>query len=201
MPEKRGHPPLIVASRAEAEAMLADEAGAAVAGIISIGGSHEPPCRGLPGHATVLRLIFDDVPVPEPAPPTRAGGLLNPMSWLDRLSPPLARETIAPGPAHVGQVVAFAQAMQDARDPILCHCHAGISRSSAAALMCLAVWLGAGQEREAVSRLFDVRPMARPHGDLVRMADTHLDREGRLFAEVSRWLARAVGLPELEDMV
>jgi predicted protein tyrosine phosphatase len=55
-----------------------------------------------------------------------------------------------------------------------------VSRSSAAALIMYACWLGPGYEREAMERVLAQRPIAIPNRRMVELADRLLDRRGRL---------------------
>jgi predicted protein tyrosine phosphatase len=55
-----------------------------------------------------------------------------------------------------------------------------MSRAPAAALICLAVWRGAGSEAECVAEVMRIRRGAVPHVGLVRMADELLGRGERL---------------------
>ena len=57
---------------------------------------------------------------------------------------------------------------------------AGISRSTAASILCLAAWTQPGQERECVQYIRQRRPSANPHRDLIRFGDILLNRGGRL---------------------
>ena len=68
-----------------------------------------------------------------------------------------------------------------APERILIHCEAGISRSTATALIMYACWLGPGREREAMERVRKQRPTAVPNRRMVRLADALLGREGRLI--------------------
>jgi predicted protein tyrosine phosphatase len=64
---------------------------------------------------------------------------------------------------------------------VLFTCAAGISRSPAAALICLAAWSAPGEEENCVRELRRVRPAAMPHRDLVRFGDEILGRGARLL--------------------
>ena len=55
---------------------------------------------------------------------------------------------------------------------VLIHCEAGVSRSTAAALVMYACWLGQGREYEAMERVIDQRPYAIPNRRMVRLADS-----------------------------
>lgn len=89
----------------------------------------------------------------------------------------------------VGQIIRLAQELRATTGRVLIHCEAGISRSTAAALIMYACWLGPGREREAMMRVLAQRPMAMPNSRMVEIADWLLDREGRLseVLYLARW--------------
>jgi predicted protein tyrosine phosphatase len=62
-----------------------------------------------------------------------------------------------------------------------------VSRSTAAALIMYACWLGPGREHGAMMRVMAQRPIAIPNCRMVEIADRLLDRDGRLLAELSSW--------------
>jgi predicted protein tyrosine phosphatase len=82
----------------------------------------------------------------------------------------------------VQQIITLAHDLRSTTGRILIHCEAGISRSSAAALIMYACWLGPGREREAMRRVLAQRPIAMPNRRMVEIADRLLDRKGRLSA-------------------
>ena len=82
----------------------------------------------------------------------------------------------------IQQIILLAQELQSVSGRVLIHCEAGVSRSSAAALIMYACWLGPGQEDEAMMRVLVQRPIAIPNGRMVKLADRLLDRKGRLVA-------------------
>lgn len=63
---------------------------------------------------------------------------------------------------------------------VLIHCEAGVSRSTAAALIIYACWLGPGLEHEAMERVIAQRPYAIPNRRMVKLADDLLQLGGRL---------------------
>ena len=77
--------------------------------------------------------------------------------------------------------IAARHATGNASSSILCDCEAGVSRSSAAALIMYACWLGPGREREAMERVLAQRPVAVPNRRMVGLADRLLDRGGCLI--------------------
>jgi predicted protein tyrosine phosphatase len=65
--------------------------------------------------------------------------------------------------------------------PVLFHCFAGMSRSTAAALTYLAWCLGPDKEAEAVARLFEIKRLTTPNHLMVAYADILLGHGGRLY--------------------
>jgi len=63
---------------------------------------------------------------------------------------------------------------------VLIHCEAGVSRSTATALIIYACWLGPGREHEAMERVIAQRPCAIPNRRMVKLADDLLQLGGRL---------------------
>jgi predicted protein tyrosine phosphatase len=92
-----------------------------------------------------------------------------------------AEGLIAPEPGHIHQLVAFLQAW-DRQSPLLVHCHAGISRSPAAAFIALCSLNPSLDEVELAQRLRASSPAAKPNRLLVRLADEILGRQGRMIA-------------------
>jgi predicted protein tyrosine phosphatase len=82
----------------------------------------------------------------------------------------------------IQQIITLARELRSTTGTILIHCEAGVSRSTAAALIMYACWLGPGGEDEAMMRVLAQRPIAIPNRRMVEIADQLLDREGRLVA-------------------
>ena len=80
----------------------------------------------------------------------------------------------------VRQIIRLADGLRSGTGRVLIHCEAGVSRSSAAALIMYACWLGPGHEREAMERVLAQRPVAIPNRRMVELADRLLGRGGRL---------------------
>ena len=96
------------------------------------------------------------------------------MTMLDYIEPELE---------HIQQAFAFAQEIDR---PLLVHCRAGVSRSTAIALAIAADCLGAGNERQACEWLRQVYPQAQPNRLVVFLADEVLSRRQALFTAVTR---------------
>lgn len=82
----------------------------------------------------------------------------------------------------IRRIIQLAERLRSSTGRILIHCEAGVSRSSAAALIMYACWLGSGHEREAMERVLAQRPVAVPNRRMVELADRLLERGGRLEA-------------------
>jgi predicted protein tyrosine phosphatase len=90
-----------------------------------------------------------------------------------------------PAAEHIEKLVAFGRIWQ-ADAPILVHCWAGISRSTAAAYILLCDRLGPGTENDIAQTLRYRAPHACPNALMIRLADTLLDRGGRMVDAVQR---------------
>jgi predicted protein tyrosine phosphatase len=83
---------------------------------------------------------------------------------------------------------------------LLIHCHAGISRSTAATLMILAQAHPHEDEEELAERLLQTRPQAWPNSRMIGFADELLDRNGRLMtATTGIYAQQLVRRPELGE--
>jgi len=91
---------------------------------------------------------------------------------------------ILPADTHVEQLLAFVHGWN--RDaPMVIHCYAGISRSTAAAFIA-ACALDPRQEEAAIAkRLRAASPTATPNSRLISVADQLLCRDGRMVSAIS----------------
>ena len=87
-----------------------------------------------------------------------------------------------PSVVDVQTLIDLAKNLTGSRAEVLIHCEAGVSRSTAAALIIYTCLLGEGSEREAMDRVLSQRPIARPNRRMVELADKLLGREGRLMS-------------------
>ncbi|MGE0132937.1 MAG: dual specificity protein phosphatase family protein [Blastocatellales bacterium] len=148
-----------VASRAEAGHILCSHKRCAeITCLVSIGEPHDKPPAGYRNVRRKLRLLFADV------------------------------ETEESGPTEddVRKIIQMAETLKAANGKVLIHCEAGISRSAAAALIMYSSWLGPGREREAMARVLNQRPFARPNRRMVALADKLLERNGSLVAALTQ---------------
>ncbi|WNJ89090.1 protein tyrosine phosphatase [Bosea sp. 685] len=92
---------------------------------------------------------------------------------------------IVPAEAHAERFLGFVSEW-DRAAPLVIHCWAGISRSTAAAFIA-ACALGPGRnEEEIATALRAASPSATPNARLVAIADGMLRRDGRMSAAIER---------------
>ena len=84
-------------------------------------------------------------------------------------------------PAHIERVLAFGDRVHARPDAhVLIHCHAGVSRSMAAAAI-LMTQHAPGHEEEAFLKLLELRKHGWPNTRMVEFADVLLKRDGALL--------------------
>lgn len=111
-----------------------------------------------------------------------------------RMTPEHERDGhILPEEMHVREVLDFARRWQaDAtKGPLLIHCYAGVSRSTAAAYMSVLALDPARDEHDLARELRRVSPTASPNPRLIEIADRVLGRNGRMIEAI-----RAIGRGE-----
>lgn len=81
----------------------------------------------------------------------------------------------------IRRIVQLAEQLRSESGTLLIHCEAGVSRSTATALIIYACWLGQGREDEAMERVIAQRPFAIPNRRMVALADRLLALEGNLL--------------------
>jgi predicted protein tyrosine phosphatase len=91
---------------------------------------------------------------------------------------------VTPGEAHVAAILDFARAW-DREQPLLIHCYAGISRSTAAAYIAACALAPERDEAEIALALRDASPSATPNALFVAIADHMLGRGGRMVAAIA----------------
>ncbi|SRR5579871_1719596 len=90
---------------------------------------------------------------------------------------------VAPQTEHVEQLIAFVR--QWPREaPLVMHCYAGVSRSSAAAFVSVCALNPASDERAIAIALRRASPTATPNIRIVAIADHLLARRGRMIKAV-----------------
>jgi predicted protein tyrosine phosphatase len=111
-----------------------------------------------------------------------------------------------PEPADVEAILAFGRMVGEGAAEgnggghLLVHCHAGISRSTAAMAMLLAQADPSRDANTIFDRLLQLRPQAWPNSRMIRFADRLLSRGGRLNAALGRLYRRQLAArPDLEE--
>lgn len=174
--EPPAHPPILVFGYSEA-AMFLRSRSSEIGGIISICGKFEPRLD-VNCDACHLDLEFDDADEVDMTDPDRAL-----QAWArQKYAKEMGRPVTPPRFDDAESIIDFALQMKDSNGFILCQCQAGVSRSSAAALLCLAAWTEAGQEEYCAQKLLEIRSCAVPLRSLVAYGDQILGREGRLIS-------------------
>ncbi|MGQ0741492.1 MAG: tyrosine phosphatase family protein [Alphaproteobacteria bacterium] len=102
-----------------------------------------------------------------------------------------AEGSVCPSCDHIEEILLFNKNWSRAA-PLLVHCWAGISRSTAAALIMLCDIHGPGHELDIAKSLRARAPHAHPNRLMIRHADAIMGREGRLIAAVE-----AMGAPRI----
>ncbi len=130
-----------------------------------------------PSHLITLLDPADDMPTPEEIPGHRH--LKLGLHDIATARP----EYIAPDEQHVRELIAFARGW-DRRQPMLIHCWAGISRSTASAFTVACMMNEPGREHEIARMLRARAAHAQPNPRIVALADALLDRDGRMVEAV-----------------
>lgn len=127
----------------------------------------------------VISLIREQQPIPTPHPVTPGNHLR--LAFHDIEAP---REGyFHPTSDHVGEVIDFALGWNH-RAPLLIHCWAGISRSTAAAYISLCTINPEASEAAIARSLRQASPTASPNRLMVAHADELLGRRGRMVAAI-----------------
>jgi predicted protein tyrosine phosphatase len=90
---------------------------------------------------------------------------------------------IHPGEEHVSRLIEFAHAW-GGRGPMVVHCWAGISRSTAAAYTALCAINPDASEELVAQRLREASPTACPNRLIIQLADAALGRNGRMVRAI-----------------
>ncbi len=132
------------------------------------------------GAADVLTLINVGTPVERPDGIDAARHRI--VEFSDIVAPTDGH--VAPAEAHVGELLAFVGDWR--RDkPLVIHCYAGISRSTAAAFVAACALKPERDEAEVARALRKASPSATPNRLIVEIADRLLGRDGRMVAAIA----------------
>ena len=105
---------------------------------------------------------------------------------MDDITEPLEGYT-HPGEEHVSQLIEFVQGW-DRRAPMVIHCYAGISRSTAGAFVAACALNPNRDEAKIAQAIRDGSVTATPNIRIVSLADRLLGRRGRMIGAI-----RAIG--------
>jgi predicted protein tyrosine phosphatase len=86
---------------------------------------------------------------------------------------------VLPEPTHLDTFLDFVHEW-DRAEPMVIHCYAGVSRSTAAAFVAACALNPARDEFEIARAIRAASPTATPNARLVALADNRLEREGRM---------------------
>jgi predicted protein tyrosine phosphatase len=133
------------------------------------------------GARSLVTLIDAGTPVSRPAAITAEGHLA--LNFSD-----ITVETFGhtlPNDSHVEKLLRFVRRW-DQTAPLLIHCFAGVSRSTAAAFIAACALLPHCDEAEIAWALRKNSPTATPNPRLIAIADKMLERKGRMMAAIVR---------------
>ncbi|MGI9380058.1 MAG: tyrosine phosphatase family protein [Methyloligellaceae bacterium] len=145
------------------------------------------------GASHVVTLLNHDTMPDTPRPIAQENHLKLAMNDI---SEP-AEGLVLPNTLHISNLIGFLDTWPKV-DPIVIHCWAGISRSTAAAFISQCFFNPSVDEIEIAMSLRRASPSATPNRRLVELADEVLDRGGRMrkaIEEIGRGELAQVGEP------
>ncbi|WP_417685285.1 tyrosine phosphatase family protein [Roseibium sp.] len=145
------------------------------------------------GATHVVTLINAEADVPTPAGVDTDNHLF--LGFNDIVSP--VAGLTPPAEAHVERLLSFVRSWERA-SPLVVHCWAGISRSTAGAYITACALNPERNEHDLAQELRRRAPSATPNGRLVAMADKILQRDGRMIdavREIGRGATAFEGTP------
>jgi predicted protein tyrosine phosphatase len=129
----------------------------------------------------LVTLINDQTMIETPSPIAPHRHLRLAMNDISEPQPGM----VTPSGDHVSELIDFVTAWE--RDmPLLIHCWAGISRSTAGAFITLCALNPHIEEMRIAKTLRDASPTATPNGRLVELGDGLLKRDGRMVNAVEK---------------
>ena len=156
--------------------------------VCSLARLHDTVAETRASHIVTLLRLIDRVQRPRSIP--EANHLVL---GMDDIMAPMDGYT-HPAEEHVHDLIDFVQRW-DRRAPLVMHCYAGISRSTAGAFIAACALNPARDEAAIVRAIRKSSATAAPNIMLVGHADRILGRNGRMIAAVE---ALGPGLPSLE---
>lgn len=131
------------------------------------------------GARHIVTLINDQTEVVRPACVASEDHLFLAMhdiiDEIEGFRPPMAE--------HVGELIAFVERWPR-RTPLVVHCYAGVSRSTAGAYIAACALNPRRDEATIAQALRTGSPTATPNARLVALADGILGRQGRMIAAI-----------------
>ena len=146
---------------------------------------HVCPLRAVPSvvagceAAHLVSCLKDELPV-ETLEAIAPGNRMR--LHIDDIAQPM-EGMVAPDAGHVAQLLDFAAAW-DRRGPMVIHCWAGISRSTAAAFIVLCALNPRTPEAAVAQLMRSASPTAYPNRLMIRLGDAALGRAGRMVGAV-----------------
>jgi predicted protein tyrosine phosphatase len=131
------------------------------------------------GAARMVTLLNEGTPLERPAGLAASDHLIVSMNDIVEE----AEGLVPPGRSHVETLLAFARDWDRSR-PMLIHCYAGVSRSTAAACIVAAALNPRRDEMELARTIRRLSPTATPNALMIALADDHLGRQGRLIGAI-----------------
>lgn len=112
------------------------------------------------------------------------------------------RGYVEPNRRHIEEILELgSELVGEPATQLLIHCHAGVSRSTATAVILMAQD-NPGREAEVFAELMRVRPRSWPNALMLRLADALLQRDGALLHELRNHQRRVAGAyPEFADLL
>ncbi|MGU3541151.1 tyrosine phosphatase family protein [Methylobacterium sp. A54F] len=143
--------------------------------------SRLPETVAATGASHVLTLVNVGTPMERPAAiPAECHGIVGVSDITE------ARDGhVLPAEEHVASILDFVRAWPRER-PLVVHCYAGISRSTAAAYMAACALNPDADEGDLADALRRASPSATPNKLFVAIADRMLGRQGRMVAAIAR---------------
>src|SRR5882757_8244332 len=147
------------------------------------------------GAGHVVTLLKDTDRVERPKTIAEANHLIL---GMDDISVPMDGYII-PCDEHVTRLIAFARGWDRAR-PMVVHCYAGISRSTAGAFVA-ACALNPRRDEMAIAQIIrQASATATPNARIVAIADRMLGRDGRMIAAIDHGEMAYEGIPFRLDL-
>jgi predicted protein tyrosine phosphatase len=169
---------------------------------VTICGIDELPLHGAAGVTHVLSILDPDWPEPEAFLRFDPHRRLE-LRFHDVLAP-VSGSTIVPSGEHVARLLEFGRevAALGAAAHLLVHCHAGVSRSTAATALLFAQADPSRPADDIFDQIARLRPRAWPNLRILELGDRALGRGGTLVAAVTAQYRRVLGVdPDFGQML